>query len=147
MARRTPRQCKQIKADGTRCQANAVNGSDYCFAHDPEREAERRAARQAGGRVGKTKVLPSDTPDVPLSSSMEVAALLGQTINQVRRGDVDPKVANTVGYLSGVLIRALEVGDIEQRLATLEAIVNHQEVPESPFDIDPASQPKEGTAA
>jgi len=147
MARQGPRQCKQVKADGTRCRANAVNGSAYCFAHDPARAAERQAARQAGGRVGKTKVLGPDTPDVPLSSPMEVVALLGETINQVRRGDVDPKVANTVGYLSGVLIRALEAGDIEQRLAVLEAIVTHQEAPDSPFNIDPAGQPKGGTAA
>ena len=32
MARRGSRQCKQIKADGARCQANAITGSDYCFA-------------------------------------------------------------------------------------------------------------------
>lgn len=92
-------------------------------------------------------MLPPETPDAPLSSAPDVVALLGETINQVRRGDVDPKVANTVGYLSGVLIRALEVGDIEQRLATLEAIVSRQEAPDSPFDIDPADQPTEGTAA
>lgn len=147
MARNGTRQCKQIKADGTRCRAHALTGSEYCFAHDPSRVEERQAARQAGGRVGKTKVLPPDTPDVPLSSATEVVALLGQTINQVRRGDVDPKVANTVGYLSGVLIRALEAGDIEQRLAVLEAIVTHQEAPDSPFDIDPVGQPEGGTAA
>ncbi len=115
--------CTYRKDDGTRCRANAMRGSDYCFTHDPAKADERRAARQAGGRVGKAQVLPSGTPDVPLGSVADLLALLGETINQVRRGDLDPKVANTVGYLSGTLLRALEVGDLETRLAKLEAAV------------------------
>jgi len=76
-------------------------------------------------------------------------ALLGQTINQVRRGEVEPKVANAIGYLSSAVLSALEVGDLEERLADLETIVKHQERPESPFDINPAGEvagPAEGTA-
>jgi len=147
MARENARQCTQIKADGTRCRANAVTGSDYCFAHDPASVAERQAARQAGGRVGKTKVLPPETPDAPLSSASGVVALLGETINQVRRGEVDPRVANCVGYLSTALLRALEVGDLEERLATLEAAVANKGMPESPFDMEPVTESEGGAAA
>jgi len=150
MARENARQCRQIKADGTQCRANATTGSDYCFAHDPTLAEERQAARQAGGRVGKTKVLPPDTPDVPLSSATDVVGLLGQTINQVRRGEVDPKVANTIGYLSSALLRALEVGDLEERLTELETIVKHQGRLDSPFTTEPEAtltSPTEGTAA
>ncbi len=136
MAKHQPHQCKQIKADGTRCQANTRTGSEYCFFHDPATAEEQEAARQAGGRVGKTKALPAETPDVPLSSVAEVVGLLGETINQLRRGEIDPRVANAVGYLSGTLLKALQQGDIEQRLADLEAIARHQESPESPFDVE-----------
>lgn len=136
MRHREPRQCKQIKANGARCDAYAIAGSEYCFAHDPSRAAERQVERQAGGRVGKTKVLPPNTPDAPLSSMADVVTLLGETINQVRRGEVDPKVANAVGYLASALLRALEQGNIEKRLAELETIVKGQGVPESPFDAD-----------
>ena len=129
-------QCRGTKADGTPCRANAMTGSEYCFFHDPAKAEEQEAARQAGGRVGKTTVLSPDTPDAPLSSMADVVALLGQTINQVRRGEVDPKVANAVGYLASALLRALEQGDIEKRLAELEAIIKGQGVPESPFDAD-----------
>jgi len=150
MPRRGSRQCTQVKADGTRCRANAITGSNYCFAHDPARAEERQAARQAGGRVGKTKVLSPETPDAPLSKATDVVALLGETINQVRRGEVDPKVSNAVGYLSSVLLRALEVGDLEQRLADLEAIVRHPPARESAFAIDPIPEMPDqagGTAA
>ena len=136
MPRSQPRQCVQTKADGTPCRAAAVTGSDYCFAHDPAMAGEREAARQAGGRVGKTRVLPPETSAVPLSSMADVIALLGLTINEVRRGELDPKVANAVGYLAATLLRALEQGDIEKRLAELETLVKGQGMPETLFDVD-----------
>jgi hypothetical protein len=39
------------------------------------------------------------------------------------RGELDPKAATTVGYLAGLLIRALEQHEDDQRLAELEAEV------------------------
>jgi hypothetical protein len=136
MVRHPSRQCKGTTADGTRCRANAMTGSEYCFFHDPATAEEREAARQAGGRVGKTTVLSPDTPDAPLSSMADVVTLLGETINQLRRGEIDPRVANAVGYLSGTLLKALQQDDIEQRLADLEAVARHQESPELPFDVE-----------
>jgi hypothetical protein len=35
----------------------------------------------------------------------------------VRRGEVDPKVANAVGYLGGLLMKALHEAEIEKRKA------------------------------
>jgi hypothetical protein len=130
------RPCRQTRADGEPCGANTLNGSDYCFFHDPSKAAEREAAQRAGGSVGKTAVLPPETPDVRLASVTDVVVLLGHAINQVRRGEIDPKVANAVGYLTATLLRALEQGDIEKRLAELEAIVKGQHVPEKPLDAD-----------
>ncbi|MGB2754661.1 MAG: hypothetical protein WBD75_01930 [Phycisphaerae bacterium] len=129
-------QCKGFKADGIRCRANALPNSAFCFFHDRARAAERKAAQRAGGSVGKTAVLPPDTPDAPLGSVVDVITLLGQTINQIRRGEIDPKVANAIGYLSATLLRALEQGDIERRLAELEAILKGPCMPDSPFDAD-----------
>ena len=53
----------------------------------------------------------------------EVAELLGETINQVRRGEIDLRVSNAIGYLAGVLLSAIEKGSLEERLATLEAVL------------------------
>lgn len=136
MGNRAPRQCRWVKADGTPCQANALLGSDYCFFHDPDKAGEREAAQRAGGRVGKVAALPPDTPDASLSSMADVVTFLGRTINQVRRGELDPKVANAVGYLAATLLRALEQGDIEKRLAELEAVVKGQHASAAPADAD-----------
>lgn len=141
------RQCKQIKDDGVLCQTHAMIGSDYCFFHDPAKAAEREAARRVGGSVGKTAALPPDTPDVQLVSVAHVVAFLGGTINQVRRGQIDPKVANATGYLTATLLRALEQGDIEKRLAELEAVVKGQGSLSSSFEVEPDEEDLEPRAA
>ena len=39
------RKCQATTQDGAPCRAYAVEGSDYCFFHDPESAVESRAAR------------------------------------------------------------------------------------------------------
>jgi len=68
-------------------------------------------------------VLAPDTPDHPLGSTTEIARLLGDSINQIRRGELDPRVANAMGYMASVLLKALHQGPVEERLAYLEAIL------------------------
>ena len=128
------RQCEQVKSDGQRCRARPMKGSSFCFFHNPEVAQARATARQAGGveRSKPATVLPQDTPDLPLATVQEVATLLGQTINQVRRGQVDPRVSNAVGYLAGIMLKAMEQGEIEKRLLELEAIVKQQPTPWRP---------------
>ena len=117
--------CSFRKKDGNRCGANAQPANGLCVFHDPARAADGRRARTAGGihRSRAAAVLPSDTPDHPLGNSKDVSELLADSINQLRRGQLDPKVATGVGYLSTVLLRALEQGPTEQRLAHLESIL------------------------
>jgi hypothetical protein len=52
-----------------------------------------------------------------------VVKLLGETINQVRRGVIDPRVANAVGYLANILLGATGQRELESRLAELESLV------------------------
>ena len=61
--------------------------------------------------------------DNPLRNTHEVVTLLSESINHVRRGQLDPRVANAVGYLSGILLKALEQGRTEERLKHLEAVL------------------------
>ena len=64
-------------------------------------------------------VLPSSVPDAKLQNAGDAVKLLAETINQVRRGEIDPKVANTVGYLTGLLMKGLRESETERRLAGL----------------------------
>lgn len=71
-------------------------------------------------------MLPRTAPDVRLRDARDLVELLAQTINHVLRGEIDPKVANAVGYLGGLLMKALHEAEIENRLAVIEAAVKRQ---------------------
>jgi hypothetical protein len=119
----TSRRCRYQRKDKTLCKAHAQNGSPFCFFHDPALESQRTAARKAGG-IARTRsvVLPMNLPTKPLRTVTDVAELLGETINQVRQGEIDLRMSNAIGYLAGILLSAIEKGSLEQRLATLEAV-------------------------
>lgn len=133
----TPGSCQGVKVDGSKCAARRLAVSRFCFFHDPEKSAERAAAQRTGGLKNKLAVLPATAPDARLFDSRDVIKLMTETINQVRRGEVDPKIANAVGYLGGLILRALHDGEIEKRLAVLEtAIKTQRTTQEIVFDED-----------
>lgn len=105
-----------------------MKASAYCFFHDPACAGQRTRARRAGGHRNRAAILPPTAPTRRLGTAADVTDLLAETINQVRRGELDPKVANSVGYLASVLLRAIEAGALEERLARLEAAVAPGEV-------------------
>lgn len=123
------RQCEAVKGDGIRCQAAALPDSGFCFFHDPARAEERKAAQTLGGSQGKAKTIPDAAPDVEIENCQDIVRLLVQTINQVRKGTLDPKVANSVGYLSNIALKAFEDSDLEKRLAELETVVKRDRPP------------------
>jgi hypothetical protein len=84
--------------------------------------ADRGRARRAGGvaRSRGAAVLTGDTQDLPLHDVGDVCALLAESINQVRRGQIDPRVSNAVGYLASILLGALQQGPLEERMERLE---------------------------
>jgi hypothetical protein len=116
--------CRLRKKNGSRCSANAQPAIGLCVFHDPARASDGHRARRAEG-LSRTRstVLAPDTPDHPLGTTTEIARLLGDSINQIRLGELDPRVANAMGYMASVLLKALQQGPVEERLAYLEAIL------------------------
>ena len=115
------RTCKQLKKDGNPCGANSQIGKSVCVFHDPEKREQGQKARRAGGLTrSRPRSMPKDSPDMQLGSARELAAFLSDSINQVRRGELEPRTANTVGYLSSLLLKALEQSVLEERLDRIE---------------------------
>jgi hypothetical protein len=77
-------------------------------------------------RCRPAAVLPADTPDEPLTTVKDVAAFLGVTINQVRRGELDVKVGNCLGLLCGQLLKALESRNLAARVEMLELVLKQR---------------------
>jgi hypothetical protein len=112
--------CRAMKKDGTPCPVEA-RPSGYCWVHDPELAVSRSRGRRQGGKTRSrpAATLPADTPDLLARTVGDVVALLGTTINETRRGVLDHRIANAVGYLSSVLLRALQDSDLAAQVAEL----------------------------
>jgi hypothetical protein len=106
------------KRDGSDCGARALTGKECCALHaDPGKAAElgrkggRRRAIYAPDRL-KDFAAPKDAADL--------RDLLAQSIIEMRAGMLDPKLANAISYLGMGFLRAVELADLEKRLADLE---------------------------
>jgi len=118
--------CANRKRDGKPCKAYACGDDQFCFFHSPGSTRERREAQKAGGTTrGKqnSAIAVREIPDKPLRNSADICELLSTTINEVRSGRVQPRIATAVGYLANILLGAQEQGPLEDRLSRLETVL------------------------
>jgi hypothetical protein len=125
----TAPKCQATTKNGTPCQAYALAGSDYCFHHDPAQATQRLAARSKGGRArhGRHIGPVGQSEPVELDTMADVATLLRQTINDTLNLENSLQRARTIGYLSGLFIKALDVAVLEQRVIALEHVLELRE--------------------
>ena len=55
-----------------------------------------------------------------LKSGADVRRYLAHLIHSTESGEIDHRIAGKLGYLSNLLLKAIEVGEIEERLLRLE---------------------------
>ena len=58
--------------------------------------------------------------DIRLSNPNMVRRLLSRTINQLLKGEIQTDKARCIGYLSSVLLKSLEVEELEARITEIE---------------------------
>jgi hypothetical protein len=121
--RSSKKHCEALKLDGSQCQAQALPQSSKCFFHDPSKAAERREAQASGGRTNRKKTIDAETPDAKIQDCRDALALISDTINQVRTGQIDPRVANSIGYLANIAIKVFQQSDFETRIEKLEQLI------------------------
>jgi hypothetical protein len=105
--------CRYIKPDGRRCQARPLTTGVHCFFHASTAAQDRRLAQQRGGR-NRRAVLPLHTPRPALATFKDLRAFLGETLHQVRTGQLDYRVARVMASLCSVLFRALTMSELER---------------------------------
>jgi hypothetical protein len=113
------RRCKGTRKDGEPCQAYAVSWSDYCMAHDPSLARSRQEWRRAGGarRAEEYRVVEQISR---LKRPQDVRQMLAVTAERLERGEIDAKTANAIGRVASLLLKAMELSDIDDRLARWE---------------------------
>ena len=115
--------CTFTKENNKSCNANAMRTSKYCYLHNPEiSEEEKFNVQSTGGKGNAIKVF-EPLESMKIQEPSDVVLLLADTINRVRTGEIDLRVANCIGYLSGHITKALEIADLEKRIEVVERVV------------------------
>lgn len=65
--------------------------------------------------------------DIRLNNPQQVKRLLNRAINDLLKDEIDANKARCIGYLSSILLKAIETEEIESRLAELEKNMNQGE--------------------
>lgn len=58
--------------------------------------------------------------DVRVNSAAGVNRLLQRVINSLLKNEIKQGTAKTIGYLCNIILKSLEIGELEDRLAALE---------------------------
>jgi hypothetical protein len=110
--------CTAIKATGDRCKVRAIEGSEWCWNHDPAHADERRRHGQRGGKRGGR-----GRPSVELQ---RLQGRFEELAEKVLAGDVERGVGAVVGQLlngARACVRdTLAAREQEELVARLEAL-------------------------
>ncbi len=113
--------CIFIKPNGKSCNAWAMTDSDFCFTHNPETKKQKKTAVSKGGKANKKNYSPLEA--IEIKDNGDVVKLIATTINEVRQGLTDVRIANCIFYGSGQLIKALEIANLEERVVEIEKVI------------------------
>ena len=131
------RGCTFTMPDGRLCRASAIRGERFCYMHEPGKADEVAEARRLGGlrrrrerTVGVAYGLSGVRTEDDLSRVVEIAVfdVLGLE-NSIARSRVLLAAAGSGAKL-------LETGELADRLAAIEAILERQrQAPEAEADL------------
>ncbi len=110
--------CRGTRGDGKPCESVVVGASGWCFAHDPDLEAERRQARLRGG-VASSNVARLRRHLGP-SLLGPVFDRLESALGELHSGELSPSQASAMASLSRSMVAVLEAGQLEERIDQLE---------------------------
>lgn len=117
------RKCTEPRADGQPCEMPPLEGKDKCWAHDPENARGRAEARRKGGNNRQTPK-SADGPHPEYRSTDAIQELLERTVADTLLQENSDKRSRTIATLAGVLMKALEVGEMQERLDAIEKMLN-----------------------
>ncbi|HEY5533737.1 MAG TPA: hypothetical protein VIL99_02175 [Ignavibacteria bacterium] len=119
------KKCNFVKKDGSRCNARAIKGTDYCYFHSNDVPDEVRRAERSKGGKSKVLVIPAAQvqTEIKLNNPKQVTKFYSKLVNDVMSGTMDLRLATGVGYLLSGLLKAMELSEIENRISNLEDVL------------------------
>ena len=114
--------CSATKRDGEPCRISVEPGVEFCWAHDPVNRERRQRITSRAGKSKSNKEL------------LSVKKRLSVLADSVLDGSTDKAVGAVASQILNVYLRALEterkwkeLGEIEERIGTLEERARSQE--------------------
>lgn len=112
--------CEALTTNGERCQAPPLRGGRFCFHHDPSKAAAREEARRRGGKAAHGMDPEAPRPEVKLRAIGDVLRLFEVASSDILQQPASLGRARALAYLGGHILRALELSELERRIAALE---------------------------
>lgn len=117
----TTSHCKYIKPDNQRCGCYRLKGDDYCYFHSVKAELLRKESVLQGGQSPKRSY--GNNNPVLIDSTRDVLNLVAETITDLRQNRASTRLANAIGYLAGVALKAIEQDELAKRLEEVEYVL------------------------
>lgn len=131
------RTCLFTMPSGAQCRAAPLRDGQYCFVHDPDHAAEAAEARRLGGLRRKREKAVAIAYDFQgLESVHQLRRVLEVAILDTLSLDNNVARNRTLGTLTMTALKALETGDLEERVAALESAVTSRADQELLFDAE-----------
>jgi hypothetical protein len=115
--------CRGKTTSGAPCKMPAIKGGRYCFTHSPETRAAQAAARKLGGtnratpHAGNAETIPAQIVTI-----QDARALLDYVRDELIVMDNGIARNRALIALAEAYVRSLEIGELEARIAALEAM-------------------------
>ena len=134
------RACTFVLTNGRPCRAGAMRDEPFCFWHSPAHEEEAAEARRLGGlRRRREKTVQGAYDFTGLGSVEAIRRILEIAI--VDALGLDNSVARARVLIAGAqaATKLLETGELETRIAVLEAALGPDRPPPEPIDFEQAA--------
>ncbi len=105
-----------------------MTGADYCFIHNPDAKEQREAAIRKGALSPKPRKEAGALTVIPVRNIEGVLALIEDTINRIRTEPMTHQKANCIGYLANIALKALEVGELDEKMDLVNSIILERKV-------------------
>ena len=132
------RTCQFVRDDGSPCRSAPMKGEPFCFWHSPAHTEEAEEARRLGGlRRRRERTVAGAFEFAGLATVADIRRLLEVAVIDTLSLENSVARSRTLAYLGQTALRCLEEGELEDRLALLEAAVRSRDAsPASEFDLD-----------
>jgi hypothetical protein len=104
-----------------------MRGEDFCFWHHPEHTEEAAEARRLGGlRRRKERITQGAYDFEGLESVTQIRRLLEVSVVDTLSLESSIARSRTLAYLAQMALKALEVGELEERVRALEQVTRQR---------------------